>query len=272
MPFRESVGLQMWAPRQRACGPRMAPVPSPSLWALRPALIWWDRLLWGLGRTRDVGVTSPGPDLKGWLCAPSPSWRCRGCSAFVLGAGRWAAHWGLLQQSCLAQPSSTRPPMHGSHQGVPQGPRGCRSALFLLCIERTGPARPVRLPFTSADQDEAAVRALLIMCPLRVTFGTDPAASRRLRETGGAGSPVALRDWRGLRGLSRTETPEGARVGRVCRDSGARGGDVLSARGWLSIPMQREVGGFYVHEFQVAILESSEVLGEELRDMFMIVK
>lgn len=34
----------------------------------------------------------------------------------------------------------------------------------------------------------------------------------------------------------------------------------------------RGVGGFYMHVFQVAILESIEVLGEELRDMFMIVK
>lgn len=59
-------------------------------------------------------------------------------------------------------------------------------------------------------------------------------------------------------------------MGPGVQDSG-RGGDVLSARGWLSIPMQRS-SGFYMHEFQVAILESSEVLGEELRDMFMIVK
>ena len=46
---------------------------------------------------------------------------------------------------------------------------------------------------------------------------------------------------------------------------------MLSARGWLSIPMQRS-RWVDMHMFQVAILESIEVLGEKLRGMFMIVK
>lgn len=55
MPFRESVGLQMWAPRQRACGPRMAPVPSPEPLGPAPALIWWDPAAVGAREDRDVG-------------------------------------------------------------------------------------------------------------------------------------------------------------------------------------------------------------------------
>ena len=46
---------------------------------------------------------------------------------------------------------------------------------------------------------------------------------------------------------------------------------MLSARGWLSIPMQRS-RWVDMHMFQAAILESIEVLGEKLRGMFMIVK
>lgn len=53
--FRESVRLQMWAPRQRACGPGMAPVPSPEPLGPAPALIWWDPAAVGAREDRDVG-------------------------------------------------------------------------------------------------------------------------------------------------------------------------------------------------------------------------
>lgn len=123
-----------------------------SLWALRPPS-WREPGCRG-GSGPWCGVTSPGPELEGELCALSASWRCRGHSACVRSPGEVGCLLGSLQQHCLARPSSRvlhdqrsevagvdrlSSSMHSSHRGVPLNPVEAEAVCSLLCTEHTGP-------------------------------------------------------------------------------------------------------------------------------------